>query len=175
MAGLVPSEGCGGESPPCFSPGFCGLSCSWLVAGSFGVFPWTSLCACLCVQVPSFLLLLRLFYWCVVDAECYVSFNIVIRCTSHHAHHKQRSHPSPYNTMTVLLTLFPMLYSSSSWLTPSVTRSLHLPLPFTYFALLSPPHPAAMETTTSSFSIFMGLFLLFLFVNLLCFLGSIHK
>ena len=48
-------------------------------------------------------------------------------------------HLSPYNTITIPLTLFPMLCLLLSWLTPSITRSLYLPLPFTHFAYPSSP------------------------------------
>ena len=67
-------------------------------------------------------------------------------------------HLSPCNTVTIPLTLFPMLCLSSLWLTHSITGSLYFPLPFTHF--VQPTLPFLLATI-SLFSVFMGLILLF--------------
>ena len=68
------------------------------------------------------------------------------------------THLSLYDAITVPLTIFPMLCLLFPWLIHSITGSLYLPLPFTHFAHAPTPAPL---TTTSLFSILMGLFLRF--------------
>ena len=43
-------------------------------------------------------------------------------------------HPSPCNTITISLIIFPVLYLVFPWFSHSITGNLFLPLPFTYFA-----------------------------------------
>ena len=57
--------------------------------------------------------------------------------SSHHA--KYSPHLSPYNIITTLLTIFPMMYFSSLWLIYFITGSLWLLIPFNYFAYSPTP------------------------------------
>ena len=63
-----------------------------------------------------------------------------------------RYHLSPYDTFTMPLTIFPMPYLSVSWLTYSITRSLYLPLSFTYFASVSTCLPSGNHQICSVYS-----------------------
>ena len=54
-------------------------------------------------------------------------------------HHKSSNHLSPYKIITVLSTVFFMLYITSPWLTYFITVSFYLLIPFTYFAQVSFP------------------------------------
>lgn len=78
------------------------------------------------------------------------------------AHHKCSYPASPFITVTILLTMFPVLCLSSPWLMHSMTWSLYPPTPFTPFCpsfhLPSPP------ATISYFSVCISLLLLFLLV-----------
>lgn len=74
------------------------------------------------------------------------------------SHHKCSFHLSPYDTIAIPLTIFPMLYFLFPWLIHCITRSLYLPLFFIHFAHPRPPSPLA---AISLFSEFIDLFLLF--------------
>ena len=78
--------------------------------------------------------------------EVWLTYNIILVsgiqhmiwqfCILHSAHHsKQSCHLSPYKVITVLLTIFPMLYFSSPWL----ICSLYLLIPFAYSVHLPTP------------------------------------
>lgn len=62
-------------------------------------------------------------------------------CTLPSPHRKCSHHLPPYNLITTLLTLCPVLYCSSLWLTYCVTGSLYLWIPVTYLAHLPTPSP----------------------------------
>ena len=56
---------------------------------------------------------------------------------------------SLYKVITVLLTIFPRLFITSSWLINSIAGSLYLLISFTYFV----PQPPTAPATTCLFSI----------------------
>ena len=86
---------------------------------------------------------LSFFNWSIVDKYCYISF----RCTHSDLttlciilfYHKCSYHLSPYNTIKITLTIFPMYYLLFPWLIHSITENLDLALSFTHF--VHPPHP----------------------------------
>ena len=83
-------------------------------------------------------------------------------------HDKSSYHLSPYKVMTILLTIFSMLYISSLWLIYFVTGSLYLLIPITYFT--SPvwqPHFCSLYLWVC--------FCFVLFFHLFCFLNSTYK
>ena len=93
-------------------------------------------------------------------------FNISIHFQMIYTYHSESSFLLLlYKFITVLLTVFPMLYVSSLWLIYCVTGSLYLLIPFTYFAHFP---VLSLLPTTCMFSVSVSL-LLFHFFN------SIHK
>ena len=88
------------------------------------------------------------------------------------AHHDKFSyHLSPYKGITLLLTIFPMLYISSPWLIYFVTESVYLLISLTYVAHSPTSSPLA---TSCLFSVSMILFL-FCYLYLFCFLDFTYK
>ena len=87
-------------------------------------------------------------------------YNIVIQhfCTLQNDNPgKSTYHLSPFKDNTLLLTVFPMLYTSSQWLIYFITGNLCLLISLTYFT--NPPlHPSPLATTCM-FSVSMTLFL----------------
>lgn len=57
---------------------------------------------------------------------------------------KSSNHLSTYRIITIWLTVFPMLYTTSLWLIYSITGSLYLLFPFTFFTNL----PTEVEMTS---------------------------
>ena len=76
-------------------------------------------------------------------------------------------HLSPFNIITILWTIFPILYMKSLWLIYFITGSLCLLIPFTYFA----HRPPAQQPPVCS----LYLWICFCFVCLFCFLYSTYK
>ena len=58
------------------------------------------------------------------------AYNLVFSISIHDYQNKSSYHLSPYRISTVLLTIFPMLYISSLWLTYFVTGSLSILINF---------------------------------------------
>ena len=87
-------------------------------------------------------------------------------------HHKSSYHLSPCKVMTILLTIFLMLYSSLLWFIYFIIGSLYFVIPFTYFIHI---HFPCLLPSMSLFSVSMSL-LLFCYVCLfvLC-LDSTYK
>ena len=65
-----------------------------------------------------------------------------------------RNHLSPHRIVTVLLTVFPMLYVIFPWLTYFITGNLYLLIPVTYF-IQSPPTSLLAATLFCSFICFV--------------------
>ena len=94
-----------------------------------------------------------------VDTQCYITF----RCTTVIQHlytlccytHRCSCYLSLCNTITISLLIFPMLCLLFLWFIHSVTGSLYVPFPFTYFAYT--PFPCG----NNQFSVFIGLIVLF--------------
>ena len=110
------------------------------------------------------------FDWSTVDIQFYISFrhNIVLwqLYTFCCVHHRCSYHLPPNNTVTVLLTISPMLYLSSSWLTHSATGSLYLLSPSHVLPILLTSLPSSSRRLVLCFygSISAFLFILFCFV-----------
>ena len=88
---------------------------------------------------------------------CYAVFTTTVATTCHHT--------TPF---AMSLTVFPMLYISSSWLINSITGSLDLPLSFIYFVHSLPLYSLPNHQFVLIFIMFVYKMCLFL-----CFLHSI--
>ena len=98
-------------------------------------------------------------------------FNIVIRylCTLQNNHHDQYSYyVSPYKVITILLTVFPMLYISLMWFIYFVIGSLYLLISFSY----SPQPPPFRQPPVCSLYLWVC-FCSVTFVHLFCFVFKI--
>ena len=87
-----------------------------------------------------------------------------------HHDNKSSNHLVPYKVITVLLTIFLMLYMTSPWLIYYVTGGLYLLIPFIYFAHSPQPPPFWQPPICSLY-----LWIYFHIVSSFCFLDSTYK
>ena len=85
-------------------------------------------------------------------------------------HDKPSNDLSPYEVLTILLTIFLMLYITSLWLTYFITGGLCLLMLFTYFTLTHTLPSGYHHLFSLSVSLFS-----FCFVSLFCFSDSTYK
>ena len=102
------------------------------------------------------------FNWNMVDTQHHISFRCATWSFNKSVRYAALAPSVAAVTVSVPLTVCRVPYLSSPWLTPSITGSLCLPLPFTHFA--HPPSLSPLTTRRSLFSAFVALFLL-LFVT----------
>ena len=105
-----------------------------------------------------------LLYWSIIDLQYYIilyyhlhSMVIWYFYTLWDDHHKSSYHLSPCKLITVLLTIFPMLYRSLLWFIYFIIRSLYFVIPFIYLIHV---HFPRLLPAMSLFSVSMSLFLL---------------
>ena len=105
----------------------------------------------------TFVQFLKLKYsWCTILREFQVYYIVTwhLHALWNDDHNKSSNHLSLYKVITILLTVFLMLYITSLWLIYFVTGGLYFFIPFTYFT----PPPLSLLATTLLFSVSVSLF-----------------
>ena len=83
---------------------------------------------------PFYLIEVKLMYNIVLISVVQHSYSTFKYITKNDYHNKSSNLLSPYKFFTILLTIFLLLYLTSTWLMYFFTRCLHLFITFTYFA-----------------------------------------
>ena len=104
-------------------------------------------------------------------------FSIVVWCfyiLQNDPHNMSSYCPSPQKVIPILLTVFPMLYVISPWLTYFITGSLNLLISLIYFSYC-PPFPPSSHMLPVCFLHLWVYFCSVIFVYLFCSLDSKYK